>query len=179
VKAAEMRERARERRARLWSGGVKSSELDVVSPVELRRRIATRRQEVQRAEQQKRLAQVIEAAAECQEAYRLTPFASRGPRQQCADITKACCLHFHLTRMQITSRRRTPAITYPRQIAMYLMAEFTPNSLPEIGRRMSGFDHTTVLHAQRRIKERIEAEENVKADVNAIRQALGIGEPTC
>jgi uncharacterized small protein (DUF1192 family) len=126
VTAAEMRERARERRARLWSGGVKSSELDVVSPVELRRRIATRRQEVQRAEQQKRLAQAIEAAAECQEAYRLTPFASRGPRQQCADITKACCKHFHLTRMQITSHRRTPAITYPRQIAMYLMRSSHP-----------------------------------------------------
>jgi chromosomal replication initiation ATPase DnaA len=44
---------------------------------------------------------------------------------------------------------------------------------------MSGFDHTTVLHAWRRIKERIEAEDNVKADVDTIKQMLGIGELTC
>ena len=53
----------------------------------------------------------------------------------------------------MTSARRAREVARPRQVAMYLSKRLTPRSLPEIGRRFGGRDHTTVIHAIKRIKD--------------------------
>lgn len=70
------------------------------------------------------------------------------------------------------SQRRSFDISHPRQIAMYLASELTPKSLPAIGRRFGGRDHTTVIHAIRQVKSRIANDPEVAADVEAIREML-------
>ena len=67
------------------------------------------------------------------------------------DIQKLVASHFNVSRADILSSRRTATVVRPRQIAMYLSKLLTPRSLPEIGRRFGGRDHTTVLHAVRKI----------------------------
>ena len=58
------------------------------------------------------------------------------------------------------SKKRTRAIAYPRQIAMYLTRELTDLSLPKIGDEFGGRDHTTVIHACDKIIAELEEEEN-------------------
>jgi chromosomal replication initiator protein len=95
-----------------------------------------------------------------------------------ADVVFAVCCHFRKSRIDLLSKRRTRTIVRPRQIAMYLAKEVTGCSLPELGRRMGGRDHTTVLHAIRTIASLIEAGDPITADVKAIRKALtGSEEP--
>ncbi|MGC2717887.1 MAG: helix-turn-helix domain-containing protein, partial [Pseudolabrys sp.] len=67
------------------------------------------------------------------------------------DIQKLVASHFNVSRGDILSARRTANVVRPRQIDMYLSKLLTPRSLPEIGRRFGGRDHTTVLHAVRKI----------------------------
>ena len=67
------------------------------------------------------------------------------------DIQKLVATHFNVSRADILSSRRTANVVRPRQIAMYLSKALTLRSLPEIGRRFGGRDHTTVLHAVRKI----------------------------
>jgi chromosomal replication initiator protein len=67
------------------------------------------------------------------------------------DIQKLVASHFNVSRADILSSRRTANVVRPRQIAMYLSKVLTLRSLPEIGRRFGGRDHTTVLHAVRKI----------------------------
>ena len=67
------------------------------------------------------------------------------------DIQKLVASHYSVTRADILSSRRTATVVKPRQVAMYLSKALTLRSLPEIGRRFGGRDHTTVLHAVRKI----------------------------
>jgi chromosomal replication initiator protein len=69
------------------------------------------------------------------------------------DIQKLVANHYNVSRADILSSRRTANVVRPRQIAMYLAKMLTLRSLPEIGRRFGGRDHTTVLHAVRKIEE--------------------------
>ena len=69
-----------------------------------------------------------------------------------ADIVKEVCQQFVVTRNDIESERRHAAIVSPRQVAMALAKHLTTLSLPEIGRKLGGRDHTTVLHACRKMK---------------------------
>ncbi len=69
------------------------------------------------------------------------------------DIQKVVSQHFSVSRNDLLSNRRTRIIVRPRQIAMYLSKVLTPRSLPEIGRRFGGRDHTTVLHAVRKVEK--------------------------
>ena len=62
----------------------------------------------------------------------------------------------------------------PRQVSMYIAKVLTPRSLPEIGRRFGGRDHTTVLHAVRKIERLLLTDEKLAADVAAIK-AMVIG----
>jgi len=64
----------------------------------------------------------------------------------------------------LLSKRRNRSITRPRQIAMSLAKELTNHSLPEIGDQFGGRDHTTVLHACRRVKLLRESESRVRED---------------
>ncbi len=79
------------------------------------------------------------------------------------DIQKLVASRYNVSRSDILSERRTAAVVKPRQIAMYLSKVLTLRSLPEIGRRFGGRDHTTVLHAVRKI-ERLIGEDAVLGD---------------
>src|SRR6185437_13828594 len=72
-------------------------------------------------------------------------------------IQHAACARFGLTRDELLSRSRAERIVWPRQAAMYLAKELTEHSLPAIAREFGGFDHTTVIHACRRVVVRISA----------------------
>jgi hypothetical protein len=87
-------------------------------------------------------------------------------------IQKVVCHHFNLVRRDLLSGRRTADVVYPRQVAMFLCKEFTKRSLPEIGRRFGGRDHTTVLHSIRKIEAAEKTKAKVAADLKAIRDQI-------
>ena len=66
------------------------------------------------------------------------------------------------------SRKRTRAIAYPRQIAMYLSRELTDLSLPKIGDEFGGRDHTTVIHACDKIISEIEEDTDIKDKIEEL-----------
>lgn len=84
----------------------------------------------------------------------LRPHLRGGERRVTVDeIQKAAAEHFGMTQADLISERRTRAVARPRQAAMWLAKQLTTRSLPDIGRRFGGRDHTTVIHAVRRIEE--------------------------
>jgi chromosomal replication initiator protein len=88
----------------------------------------------------------------------------REPRRVRIDeIQRAVARHYSVSRADLLSSRRAANVVRPRQIAMYLAKTLTLRSLPEIGRRFGGRDHTTVLHAIRKI-ERLIANDTATAD---------------
>jgi hypothetical protein len=72
------------------------------------------------------------------------------------DIQEIVCAAFGVKTNDLTSARRTANLVRPRQVAMYLAKTLTGRSLPEIGRRFGGRDHTTVLHGIRKIAAKVE-----------------------
>lgn len=87
-------------------------------------------------------------------------------------IQKQVAAFYNLNVPELLSPRRARAIARPRQIAMYLAKQMTQRSLPDIGRRFGGKDHTTVLHAVRRITALMEDDPAVHDDVNALIRLL-------
>jgi chromosomal replication initiator protein len=85
-------------------------------------------------------------------------------------IQKAVSDHFELKPLDLVSARRARAVARPRQIAMYLAKRLTTRSLPEIGRKFGGRDHSTVIHAVRRIEELRDSDRDVDG---AVRVLLG------
>lgn len=92
-----------------------------------------------------------------------------------AEVSKATGVN----RVDMMSARRTACIVFPRQFAMWLCKVTTPHSLPEVGRRFGGRDHTTVLHAVRKIQRFYDA-GNLPPDLMAIAKKYAhlIKEPT-
>ncbi len=88
------------------------------------------------------------------------------------DIQKAVSEHFGLKQADLLSERRTRAVARPRQAAMYLAKQLTTRSLPDIGRRFGGRDHTTVLHAVRRIEELRAVDPVLASDIETIARKL-------
>ncbi|WP_245396614.1 chromosomal replication initiator protein DnaA [Jiella sonneratiae] len=88
------------------------------------------------------------------------------------DILKFVSRHYNVTRTDLLSSRRTKTIVRPRQIAMYLAKTMTPRSLPEIGRRFGGRDHTTVLHAVRKIEGERSRDETFSNELDLIRRMI-------
>lgn len=80
--------------------------------------------------------------------------------------------HYMIEPIEIVSHRRTASVTVPRQIAMYLAKTLTTHSLPQIGRRFGGRDHTTVLHAVRKITGLVTTDQNLATEIAAIEQQL-------
>jgi chromosomal replication initiator protein len=70
------------------------------------------------------------------------------------------------------SARRARAVARPRQVAMYLSKHLTSRSLPEIGRKFGGRDHTTVMHAVRKIDELKSTDSSFAEDVELLRRML-------
>jgi chromosomal replication initiator protein len=88
------------------------------------------------------------------------------------DIQKLVASHYNISRADILSSRRTANVVRPRQIAMYLSKQLTLRSLPEIGRRFGGRDHTTVLHAVRKIEELVSKDKSLAEVIELLRRIL-------
>lgn len=84
-------------------------------------------------------------------------------------IQRAVLTFYPFTMADLKSVRRTAAVVRARQIAMYLVKDMTSRSLPEIGRQFGGRDHTTVLHAHRKISGMVKNDLVFAAHVSAIR----------
>ncbi len=89
-----------------------------------------------------------------------------------SNIQKTVAEYFKIRVADLLSKRRNRSITRPRQIAMALAKELTTHSLPEIGDAFGGRDHTTVLHACRRVKLLRETETRVQEDYNNLFRTL-------
>jgi len=83
-------------------------------------------------------------------------------------ILKKVASHFHLKVADLKSNKRTRNISLPRQIAMYLSREYTPTSLPEIGKQFGGKDHTTVLYSYRQIANLIKENNDISHSIESI-----------
>jgi chromosomal replication initiator protein len=88
------------------------------------------------------------------------------------DIQRLVANHYNVSRADILSSRRTAVVVRPRQIAMYLAKVLTLRSLPEIGRRFGGRDHTTVLHAVRKIDELIVKDNSLSGEIEHLKCML-------
>jgi hypothetical protein len=93
------------------------------------------------------------------------------------EIQTAVERHCNVRRAELISARRSTAIVRPRQIAMFLSRHLTLHSLPVIGRKFGNRDHTTVLHAVRRIEALRSHDQKVADDLDAISRALAAQVP--
>jgi chromosomal replication initiator protein len=80
--------------------------------------------------------------------------------------------HYRIRKAEMTSARRAREVARPRQVAMYLSKQLTPRSLPEIGRRFGGRDHTTVIHAVRQIEKLRQSDAELDADIRLLTRQL-------
>ena len=98
---------------------------------------------------------------------------TREPRRiRIEDIQKVVATHYNVSKHDLLSARRTRAIVRPRQIAMYLAKTMTPRSFPEIGKRFGGRDHTTVLHAVRKVEELAAADEVLAQEIELLKRLI-------
>jgi len=88
------------------------------------------------------------------------------------EIQRRVAEHFNIRLSEMTSERRARAVARPRQVAMYLAKQLTTRSLPEIGRKFGGRDHTTVMHAVRKIEELTLSDRALAEDVELLRRML-------
>ncbi len=88
------------------------------------------------------------------------------------DIQRMVAGHYNIKVADMHSARRSVAIARPRQVAMYLSKHLTTKSLPEIGRRFGGKDHTTVMHAIKRIDELSSRDTELKEDIDLLTRSL-------
>jgi chromosomal replication initiator protein len=88
------------------------------------------------------------------------------------EIQKAAAEHFGMKQADLISERRTRAVARPRQAAMWLAKQLTTRSLPDIGRRFGGRDHTTVIHAVRRIEELRAGDPQLARDLETLVRKL-------
>ena len=93
-------------------------------------------------------------------------------RVKIEEIQRIVARHYQVSRADVLSSRRTQTVVRPRQVAMYLAKQLTPRSLPEIGRRFGGRDHTTVLHAVRKIDELVKTDVALSDEVELLKRML-------
>ncbi|MEO1329526.1 MAG: chromosomal replication initiator protein DnaA [Pseudomonadota bacterium] len=88
------------------------------------------------------------------------------------EIQRTVAEHFSIRLADMSSPRRSRSVARPRQVAMYLSKQLTSKSLPEIGQKFGGRDHTTVMHAVKRITELRSTDASFDEDVERLRQKL-------
>lgn len=88
------------------------------------------------------------------------------------DIQKRVAEHYNIRISEMHSARRARAVARPRQVAMYLAKQLTSRSLPEIGRKFGGRDHTTVMHAVKRIDELRQTDSVLSEDIDLLKRML-------
>jgi chromosomal replication initiator protein len=93
-------------------------------------------------------------------------------RVKIEDIQRTVARQYNVSRADLLSSRRTANVVRPRQIAMYLAKTLTLRSLPEIGRRFGGRDHTTVLHAVRKIENLVDSDAALAEEIELLKRLL-------
>ncbi len=93
-------------------------------------------------------------------------------RVKIEDIQRIVARQYNVSRSDLLSSRRTANVVRPRQVAMYLAKTLTLRSLPEIGRRFGGRDHTTVLHAVRKIEGLVGADMALAEEIEILKRQL-------
>ena len=88
------------------------------------------------------------------------------------EIQRKVAEHFNIKVAEMHSDRRSRVVARPRQVAMYLSKQLTTSSLPDIGRKFGGRDHTTVIHAVRKIEELMRGDNVFADEVEMLRRAL-------
>jgi chromosomal replication initiator protein len=88
------------------------------------------------------------------------------------EIQRKVAEHFNMRVADMHSERRARAVARPRQIAMFLAKQLTQRSLPEIGRKFGGRDHTTVMHAVRKVEELMATDQTFAEDIELLRRTL-------
>jgi chromosomal replication initiator protein len=108
--------------------------------------------------------------------YPGTRESARGTRRAAAPtvelIQAATCQLFGLTREELLSDGRSPRLTWPRQVAMYLSREHTTQSLPAIARAFGGRNHTTVLHACKRAAARLASDPEASDTIRTLAERI-------
>ena len=87
-------------------------------------------------------------------------------------IQNIVAAHFNLNIQEMLSARRSRSLARPRQIAMYLAKQHTSNSLPDIGKKFSNRDHTTVIHAVKKIEELMKKDDEIRQSVAEIKKRI-------
>ena len=93
-------------------------------------------------------------------------------RVKIEDIQRIVARQYNVSRADLLSSRRTANVVRPRQVAMYLAKTLTLRSLPEIGRRFGGRDHTTVLHAVRKIENLVNNDTALAEEIEILKRQL-------
>jgi chromosomal replication initiator protein len=88
------------------------------------------------------------------------------------EIQKKVVEHYNIKLSDMHSPRRSRSVARPRQVAMYLAKSITTRSLPEIGRKFGGRDHTTVIHAIKTIEEIMVNDPNLAEDIELLTRIL-------
>jgi chromosomal replication initiator protein len=88
------------------------------------------------------------------------------------DIQKRVCEHYNIKMADLLSPRRARAVARPRQVAMWLAKQLTTRSLPEIGRKFGGRDHTTIMHGVRKIEELRGGDPSLNEDIEILTRSL-------
>jgi chromosomal replication initiator protein len=100
----------------------------------------------------------------------IRPFDQR--KIKIEDIQRVVARRYNVSRSDLLSSRRTANVVRPRQVAMYLAKTMTLRSLPEIGRRFGGRDHTTVLHAVRKIEHLVSNDATLADEIESLKREL-------
>jgi chromosomal replication initiator protein len=88
------------------------------------------------------------------------------------EIQRKVAEHYNIRLSDMIGPKRLRTIARPRQVAMYLAKQLTPRSLPEIGRRFGGRDHTTIMHGVRKIEELMATDSQLADDLQLLRRLL-------
>ena len=88
------------------------------------------------------------------------------------NIQRVVAEYYNIRVSDLHSKRRSRSITRPRQVAMSISKELTKNSLPEIGDLFGGRDHTTVIHACKKVEELKSTDIKMMEDYNNIKRLL-------
>jgi chromosomal replication initiator protein len=100
-------------------------------------------------------------------------FVAESPKKlSVEDIQKTVADHFKIKISDLKSKKKHSAIAHPRQIAMFLARKLTPASLPELGQKFGGKDHTTVLHNVKKIEAAIVSDLDLRAVVDSLQRNL-------
>ena len=87
-------------------------------------------------------------------------------------IQEEVSLYYNLKISDMTSSRRSISIARPRQIAMYLCKDITSNSYPEIGKAFGGKDHTTVIHAVKKVRSLLMQDHNIQNQIKILKKLI-------